>query len=386
MKFKKKRSLLFISISIGLLALFLFIKYLLPIDNKISNNVIVKNDEVTFKVDSKASLIMNLDTNQIIYQDNIDEALKVYSSSKILFLATIQEEMVKNKISFNKKIRIGKNINLINKNGNFSQSGIKTNEVYTIKELYYAIMMASGNDASIALAEDIFGSHEQAVKAMNSFIKRHGLNNSKVISTSGLDGEDLSKAGLKTNKGSNVLSIRDTIKLIKIIEKNYPEIIEAGQLQQVKIGQYNKKELYINNVNGMIEAYSHIKGIYGLKTGSNMEDYSNSIINLYLNNHQQHFLIIIYGAHDYQSMKKDTSQMINYLNSLKVTNLVDNIDLDIKFGFNKNKVNYQLAHDLLIYYPQNEDLAYYLENNNRHFNKFYNVKNKQIIGQIAFSN
>ncbi|MDR1782505.1 MAG: serine hydrolase [Bacilli bacterium] len=384
-----KKRIFIISISIIVLfSLFLIIKYFLPLNYQVNNGIDSneKNFTSNLKLNSKASLIMNLDTNQIIYENNISEAFPVYSCSKIVFLATLEEEMKKKNISFNDKVKISSTITKINKNGNFAQSGIKANEVYTIKELYYCVMMASGNDATIALAEYVFGSHANAVIKMNEFAKEHHLNNASFVSTSGLDGKDLTEAGLKTNSGSNLLSIEDTIKVIKIIEEKYPEIIEAGSKDSVLIGQYNKKKLWVNNVNHMIEQFSNIKGVYGLKTGSNMDEYSMSIINLYKNKYNQHFLIVSYANKNYQTMHDDSVKMINYLNTLSVINIKDNLNLKINFGYNKNKVEYMLNKDLLVYYPKNYQLSYYLDHKFNHLNKIYNVKKGGNLGKINFNN
>lgn len=371
-----------ISLLILILLLIIFIiKYFYPTNYSYTNKAEIKN-QINFsnenlRLDNKASILMNLDTNQIIYQKNIDQPLPVYSVSKLMFLATANQYMLENKISFNTKVVIDKESAKLNTNANFSSANLKAGEKYTIKELFQATMLPSGNDATVALANYLFESHSKAVEIMNKNAKSWGMTNSSFVTTSGLDGEFLKDLSIEAKNGKNKLSINNSIILIKKIMSDYPEIINIGKQDKAIIGKNNELE----NTNLLLNK----NGIYGLKTGSNNEDYSYNIISLRKDKNNQNIIAISYDSYSRKSLMQDIKTMYKYLDNLKVTNLRDGIMIEPQFIYAKNKVELSTKNNFYLYHLNNQMFEYQLKpvgSYNYQLNKFTYANKGSSVGDL----
>ncbi|MDF9867017.1 D-alanyl-D-alanine carboxypeptidase [Bacilli bacterium PM5-3] len=372
------------------------IKYFIPtgvseISNKDKIESEIKFDYTPIKVDNKASVLMNLDTNQIIYSNNMHNEIPVYSVSKVMFLATVAKKMEEENISYNKKVKVTKLIDTVNTQGNFSSAGLGSNEVYTIKELFDAVMIPSGNDAAILLAYELFNNHESAVVQMNENAKKWKMKDSSFVSTSGLDGKYLNKIGIKASPGKNLMSPYDSVLLVKRVMKNYPEIVDSGNKKTSTIGKYNSKSIKLENVNEILEGldYSY-SDVYGLKTGSNIEKYSNCIIALKKNEYNQTILAISYSSKTRQSLYEDITSLYDYLKTLNLTNLQDNIELNTKVGFVENDVKFGLEKPFYIYHNEKQDFEYKLidisKKYNKNMNRFYGINKDGFVGDLEIIN
>lgn len=382
-----KKRILFIIII--LLLLIPITKYFWPNDATLSNESFLSEeihfDTTSIKTDNKASLLMNLDTNQIIYQNNINEALPVYSVSKVMFLATASERMKKDNISLDTKVKIPSYIEDIQDKAEFSNSYIKKGKSYTYEELFEAVMLPSGNDAAIFLANNLFGSHGSAVNAMNELAKEIKLKQSSFISTSGLDGKYLKEVDIKASSGKNLMSINDLIILVKYVQEHYPIIIEMANQTQTYIGSGSGRVL-LNNVNTIIEGFEEgYPKVYGLKTGSNIEKYSHALVALKKDAKDQDIMAISINARTRDGMNNDVKNMYRYLKTLDKVDLKNGIEIDAQVGFAKNDVKLGMKESFILYVPKEQMFAYRLINPlnyNAQVNRFYGVTKGDSIGQL----
>lgn len=387
-----KKRLLIPTIIVVLGIVFLAFKYFIPnkvteVNNKeyVTNQISLNTKDI--KTSNKASLLMNLDTNQVLYQENIQQSIPVYSVSKVMFLATASKKLAEDKRSMDGVITVTKLIDKVNSKANFSKANLKSGQKFTIKELYEAVMMPSGNDAAILLADNIFGNQANAVNAMNANAKEWGMNNSSFISTSGLDGKYLKEIGVEATEGKNLMSPYDLVLLVKKVYKDYPIIIEAGTKTKTTIGKANKNPIKLENVNGVIEGNDNgIKNVMGLKTGSNIEKGSNAIVALRKTDDSNAMLAISLASQSRLSLYEDIENMYKYVDSLEAINMQEQIKLNSKVGFVKNEVGFGLSKPYYLYAQKGqgfqfsvEDLKHY----NANLNRFY-VKDKgEEIGQLS---
>lgn len=382
------RKILIIVISIMLIVLG-SILFIIPNQATLSNKSFIngqlKFDTSSIKVDNKASLMMNLNTNQVLYQTNSDKPLPVYSVSKVMFLATAANRIKSDNISYTKKIKVSSHIEKVQKYYSFSNSFIVKGEYYTIEELFKAVMLPSGNDAAILLAEYLFGSHLNGVNAMNEFAKELEMENSTFVSTSGLDGKYLKKVNIQASNGKNLMSVNDLIILIKYVETNAPIIIDISSAKQTYIGR-DKGKILLKNVNTLIEANKKgYPSVYGLKTGSNIEEYSNSLIALKKDEKDQNIMSITLGSKSRNSMYKDVKSMYNYLKKLDRVDLSKGINIDSNIGFSTNEVSIGLK-DKFVLYVEEDQMFTYKISNPRHYNgilnRFIGVSKNSVIGEL----
>ena len=125
-----------------------------------------------------SSILMDIDSNRILYEENIHTIRSVASISKIM-TAVIAIESGK----LDDKVTIGNEINTAYGSGIY----IKEGEVLTLKDLLYGLMLRSGNDAALAIAKYVGGSVDKFVDLMNKKSKELKMNNTTFNNPSGLD-------------------------------------------------------------------------------------------------------------------------------------------------------------------------------------------------------
>ena len=130
---------------------------------------------------ARSAILMDMDSNRILYEKNINEKRSVASISKIM-TAVIAIESGK----LDDKVVIGEEIN----NSYGSGIYIKVGEEMTLRDLVYGLMLRSGNDAALAIAKYVGGTIEDFVKMMNKKAKDIGMNNTEFHNPSGLDQEE----------------------------------------------------------------------------------------------------------------------------------------------------------------------------------------------------
>ena len=130
------------------------------------------------KVNARCAIALDGESKQILFEQNAYEIVPMASTTKILTaLVAI------NYGNLDREVTVSKNAASIRG----SKVGYSAGEVVTMKELIFGLMFKSGNDAAIAIAEDIGGSVEGFAEIMNDFAKGLGLMCSKFETPHGLD-------------------------------------------------------------------------------------------------------------------------------------------------------------------------------------------------------
>ena len=129
---------------------------------------------------ARSAILMDMNSNRILYEKNIHEVRSVASISKIM-TAVIAIESGK----LDDKIIIGDEIKSAYGSGIY----IKVGEELTLRDLLYGLMLRSGNDAALAIANYVGGSVEDFVKTMNDKAKKLKMTNTTFNNPSGLDQE-----------------------------------------------------------------------------------------------------------------------------------------------------------------------------------------------------
>ena len=130
---------------------------------------------------ARSAILMDIDSNRILYEENIHEIRSVASISKIM-TALLAIESGK----LDEKVVIGDEINSSYGSGIY----IKVGEEMTLRDLVYGLMLRSGNDAALAIAKYVGGTVEDFVQIMNKKAKEIGMNNTEFHNPSGLDQEE----------------------------------------------------------------------------------------------------------------------------------------------------------------------------------------------------
>lgn len=130
---------------------------------------------------ARCSILVDTDSNRILYSKNINEVRSVASISKIMTAIVAIES---NKLD--KVVTIDESVLKAYGSGIY----IKVGEKLTLKDLLYGLMLRSGNDAALAIADYVGGDVKQFVKMMNDKAISIGMKNSNFNNPSGLDEDD----------------------------------------------------------------------------------------------------------------------------------------------------------------------------------------------------
>ncbi|BCZ46330.1 hypothetical protein psyc5s11_23970 [Clostridium gelidum] len=199
-------------------------------------------DNTNFKVNARSAIALDKESGTVLYEQNAYEIVPMASTTKILTaLIAIEQGDLDKKVTISKKAASVRG----------STVGYKVNEEIALKELIFGLMFKSGNDAAIAIAEDLGGSIEGFSEIMNHYARGIGILDSHFESPHGLDSsEHYSSAydlAILTAKGMDYDLFR--------------EIVGSKQISKEK---YNFTRDY-NNINKILW---RIPGANGVKTGS----------------------------------------------------------------------------------------------------------------------
>ncbi|MBO4412618.1 MAG: D-alanyl-D-alanine carboxypeptidase [Clostridia bacterium] len=164
----------------SLIALSLILVFLFSFMPANSAKSVLAESELNMKV--KSSLLLDYNSGEVLFEDNADERVQVASIVKLMTALLTMEEIENGNLSLDEKL-----ISTENAAGmGGSQVFIDPYCEYSIDEMLKSLIVASANDASVALAEKIAGSEENFVERMNKRAKELGLENTNYVNASGL--------------------------------------------------------------------------------------------------------------------------------------------------------------------------------------------------------
>jgi serine-type D-Ala-D-Ala carboxypeptidase (penicillin-binding protein 5/6) len=225
---------------------------------------VAESDNLGLK--AEAAIIIDGETGQIVYEKNADEVLGIASMSKMMTEYIIMESIENGKISWDQKVKINKYVHDLSKAPNLSNVGLTEGEDYTVKELYQAMAVYSGNAATVALAQLVSGSEKSFVKLMNEKAKELGLKNHKFVNASGLNNSDLlGQYPSGDEDDENIMTAKDTALLAYRLINDYPEVLKIASIPKLKFRDGKEYPNFNWMLPGLIFEY---EGVDGLKTGS----------------------------------------------------------------------------------------------------------------------
>lgn len=152
-------------------------------------SALVKQD-IGFEPKSKSVLLVNLDTGLPVYEKDADARLPMASLTKIMTAILTIEAIEKLPERENTKVLVKDEILKLLEGTGSSMSNIKKNKELTVMQLLHCLMIPSGNDAALILADFIGGSIQSFVELMNKRAKELGCNNTHFVNPHGLDSDD----------------------------------------------------------------------------------------------------------------------------------------------------------------------------------------------------
>lgn len=199
------------------------------------------------KINVKSSILMSLDTGDVIKQNNAYKHLSPASVTKLMSILLILEAIDSGKIKLTDEVAATENA--VSKGG--SQIWLEVGEKMTVNDLFKAVVIASANDACTLLGEYVAGSDSAFVDMMNKRVETLGLKNSHFENCTGLDDE-------VTNHYSCAYDLA-------VIAKEVMKHKLILKYSTVWLDSLRNGKTELNNTNKMINKYN---GMTGLKTGT----------------------------------------------------------------------------------------------------------------------
>ncbi|MBR5438873.1 MAG: D-alanyl-D-alanine carboxypeptidase [Clostridia bacterium] len=200
--------------------------------------------------ESKASFLMDYNSGTVISKHNENERLKIASMTKIMLLLLCYENIEAGALSLDETIVVSKNAS----NMGGSQVFLEENGEYLVKDLIKSIIVSSANDASVAMAERLYGSEENCVKKMNEKAESLNLKNTLFSNCTGLP------------KPMQYSSAKDVALIFKELIK-HSNYFEYSKIWLDKIDHKNNST-ELANTNKLVKFYD---GCDGGKTGYTSE-------------------------------------------------------------------------------------------------------------------
>lgn len=198
-------------------------------------------------LDCKSAVLMEASTGKVLYEKNPAEAMPPASVTKIMTLLLVMECMDAGTLKWEDIVTAS--AHAASMGG--SQIFLKEGEQMTARDLIKSVVIASANDAAVALAEHTFGSEEAFVRRMNERAKELGMTATHFENTNGLDDTAV----------DHVTSARD----IAIMSRALIEHTEILEFSSIWMDTIRNGAFGLTNTNRLVRFY---RGCNGLKTGS----------------------------------------------------------------------------------------------------------------------
>lgn len=236
------------SIAVKLFAAFLIFAIMLSVSAIAAPNGSGGEEEYPdLSLTCKSAILMEASTGRVLYEKNADEALPPASVTKVMTLLLIMEEIDSGRLKYTDTVTAS--ANAASMGG--SQIFLKEGETMTVEDLLKSVIIASANDAAVALAEHIAGSEAAFVDRMNKRARELEMTSTNFENTNGLD--DTTSNHVTSAHDIAIMS-RELIKHRKILD--YSSI----WMDTIRNGEFG-----LTNTNRLVRFY---KGATGLKTGS----------------------------------------------------------------------------------------------------------------------
>ena len=203
------------------------------------------------KINAKTAILMDFNSDEVIYEMDADLSIYPASMTKIMTTIVVFDLLKKEKISMSDEFIVSKKAWRLSQSG-YSSMFIMVNDAVTVEELLKGIIIVSGNDACVAIAEGIAGTEENFVEIMNEKAAEIGMESTNFANSSGI------------NHTENYSTVRDIALMTKYLIKNYPEYYEMYAEKEFTWNRTGGDPIKQFNRNGLL--FKNL-GVDGVKTG-----------------------------------------------------------------------------------------------------------------------
>lgn len=219
----------------------------------LQRGIIVFGEEEILQLSSPSAILMEASTGTVLYEKNSDESRSPASITKIMTLLLTFEAIEGGKIKLEDEVVTSAHA----KSMGGSQVFLEEGEKQTVDTMIKCIAVASGNDASVAIAEHIAGSEDVFVQMMNEKAAELGMNNTHFLDCCGLSSDP-----------EHHTTARDVAIMSKELITRYPQVYNYSKIWMediTHVTNQGSKQFTLSSTNKLLRQYQWTTG---LKTGS----------------------------------------------------------------------------------------------------------------------
>lgn len=285
---------------------------------------------MSFETAARNAILMDYDTGEYLFTKNMDESVPPASMSKLMTVYILMSKIKDGSIKLDDTFSVSENAW---RKGGAATGGstmfLSIGDNVTVENLIKGIVIQSGNDACIVVAENIAGSEDDFVILMNKTAKNLGLKNSHFENATGLPHPD------------HRMSMEDLAILSRHIIKEFPELYHY----------FSQKEFVYNNIkqgNRNPLLYT-MKGADGLKTGHTEE--AGFCLAASATKGERRLIEVMSGMNSNRERSEEAERLMSWgfreFNNFKILNKGQNV-AEAKVWYGKDKtVNLTVADDVL---------------------------------------
>ncbi len=213
----------------------------------------------SLSIDAKSALLIDMDTEQVLYEQAADEQRYPASITKIMTALLTLEAVGRGELDLNDVITMD-DAALADLTPDSSTAGLQAGEEITVRNLLYCLLLASANEAANALAIAVAGDIPTFVEQMNQRAQELGMSGTHFVNPHGLHSDD------------HYTTARDIFKMAKqaMTHATFREIVSTGTYTVPATNLSGERTLY--NTNALLTSALHpgytYSGTIGIKTGS----------------------------------------------------------------------------------------------------------------------
>ena len=296
----------------------------------LSLHLTVSKADINIK--ARTAILQDFLSGQILYEKDADRKIFPASMTKIMTTIIAFDLLTKGELNLNDKFIVSENAWRLSESG-YSSMFIMVGDQISVENLLKGIIISSGNDACIALAEGISGTEEEFAILMNEKAQEIGMENTYFSNSSGINAPD------------NLSTVRDILIMSNYLIKNYPNYYKYFNEKEFTWDRTGGEPITQGNRNPLL--YKNI-GVDGIKTGYlSYEKYS---LASSIKRNDRRLIAVGSGfstknARSKQSLKLLTWGLTNF-DTIKISNYNDFFyELDVWNG-KKNKVKVYTKEDI----------------------------------------
>ena len=284
------------------------------------------------EIKASTAILQDYLSGEILYEKDPDMRIYPASMTKIMTSIIAFDLIKKGDLNLEDKFLVSENAWRLSKSG-YSSMFIMVGDEVSVENLLRGIIVASGNDACIALAEGIAGSEEHFAIMMTSKAKEIGMENSNFTNSSGID------------HINNYSTVKDILIMSNYLIKNYPELYKYFKEKKFTWNRTGGDPITQGNRNPLL--YKNI-GVDGIKTGHLAIAKYSLAASIFRNNRR--LISVGSGFESKNSRSKESSKLLIWgltnFDTIKIAKKNETFDtLDVWLG-KKNKIDVYTKEDV----------------------------------------